>query len=375
MYKKVFIFIFFCSFNLKAFAFETLAKYAVVLDYNNFDIVFKTDNIYDITTPSSMTKIMTAYLIFDLLEEGKLNLDNKFKVSIRAWRQEGSRMFLEPEKMIRIEDLLKGLIVQSGNDAAVALAEGSYETTENFIDKMNEKAKILGLKDTNFVNVNGLFHKNHYMSTYDVALLSYNLIKEHKKYYDMFFKMPNFEFNGIRQKNRNWLLEEYEGTDGIKTGHTDEGGYSLASSVEKNGQRFIVVVNGLKSERERINETKKLLDYAFSKYSYIEIYKKNEIIDTLDIKNASKNFVNIYTNKDIVYSTKKDNISNVKVEKIYNSKLKAPIHKDDIVGYIKITDSDKITKFDLLSKDNLEFVSIKDKLFRFFVNLKNNLFK
>ena len=148
---------------------------------------------------------MTAYLIFDLLKEGKIKLDDTFKTSVRAWRQEGSRMFLEPEKNVTVENLLKGLLVVSGNDSAIALAEGSYGTIENFVVKMNEKAKQLGLTNTNFINPNGLFHKNHYMSLRDLAILTYNLIKEHKNYYDMFFAIKEFEYNGIKQKNRNLL--------------------------------------------------------------------------------------------------------------------------------------------------------------------------
>lgn len=354
--KKVntLLFCFFISFlfNLKARAFESDAKYAIILDYNNFDIIYK-KNSKEITTPSSMTKVMTAYLIFDLLSEGKIKLTDTFKTSVRAWRQEGSRMFIEPEKNVKIEDLLKGLIVVSGNDSAIALAEGSYGTIENFVNKMNEKAKSLGLKDTNFVNPTGLFHKNHYMSVNDIAILTYNLIKDHKDYYDMFFNIKEFKYNGINQRNRNWVISEYEGADGVKTGHTDAGGYSLIGSAEKNGQRFITVVNGLKTERERTNETKKMLDYAYSLYSYISLYKSGEIIDSLNVKGGDKNFINVYTKDDIVYSFRTENKDKISVEKVYEKNLKAPIKKDEVVGYIEFRNGDKMKKFDLLSKNDV----------------------
>ena len=349
-----------------SFAFQSNAKYAIILDYNNNEVIYK-KNSNDITTPSSMTKVMTAYLIFDLLKEGKISLNDTFKTSVRAWRQEGSRMFLEPDKNITVENLLKGLLVVSGNDSAVALAEGSYGTIENFVNKMNQKAKQLGLKDTHFVNPTGLFHKNHYMSVKDIAILTQNLIKEHKNYYDMFFNIGEFEFNGINQKNRNWILSEYKGADGVKTGHTDVGGYALIGSAERNGQRFITVVNGLKTDRERINETKQMLDYAFSLYSYVELYKKNEIIDTLDIKGGDKNFINVYSDVDIRYSFKTKDKDNIFIEKIYKNNIEAPIKKDEVVGYIQFKNNDKVVKFNLLAKNEVKKVNFWEKMV---INLK-----
>lgn len=341
-------------------AFDSAAKHAIIIDYNNYNIVYK-KNSDQITTPSSMTKVMTAYLIFDLLKEGNIKLDDTFKTSVRAWRQEGSRMFLEPEKKVTVENLLKGLLVVSGNDSAIALAEGSYGTIENFVEKMNEKAKKLGLTNTHFVNPSGLFHKNHYMSLKDLSILTYNLIKEHKNYYDKFFAIKEFEYNGIKQKNRNWLINEYDGADGVKTGHTDEGGYSLIGSAERNGQRFITVVNGLNTDNDRIKETKKLLDYAFSLYSYIDLYKKNEIIDSINVKNGDKSFINIYSKVDIVYPFKTREKDNIVVEKVYKKNIIAPIEKNSIIGYIEFKNGNNIKRFDLLSKNSVNKISFSEK--------------
>lgn len=350
-----------------SFSYESKAKYAILLDYNNFEILYKTNNIHDITTPSSMTKIMTSYIIFDLLKEGKLELNNKIKVSIKAWRQEGSRTFLEPEKYVSVDNLLKGMLIQSGNDSAVVLAEGACGSIDDFVVQMNKKVKELNLKETNFVNPNGLFHKNHYMSAHDTLLLSYNLIKNHPDYYKQYFALKSFEYNRIKQRNRNTLLMEYEGADGIKTGHTTEGGYSLASSVIRHGQRFIVVVNGLKTENARTEESRKLFDYAFSLYSYIDLYKKNEIVESLNVKHGTETFVNMYTKEDIMYSTKKDKINDLKIELIYKNNLVAPIKKDAVIGYIKIIDGDKIKIFKLYAKNSVErkdlFLFIK-KIFK-----------
>lgn len=352
---KLYLCIIFLFFPINvSFSYETKAKYAILLDYNNFEILYKTDNIHDVTTPSSMTKIMTSYIIFDLLKEGKLELTNKIKVSIKAWRQEGSRTFLEPEKYVTVDNLLKGMLIQSGNDAAVVLAEGASGTIEDFAFQMNKKVKELGLKNTNFVNPNGLFHKNHYMSAYDTLLLSYYLIKNHYNYYQQYFALKSFEYNKVKQRNRNSLLMEYDGADGIKTGHTNEGGYSLASSVIKHGQRFIVVVNGLKTEKARTEESRKLFDYAFSLYSYIDLYKKNEIVESLNVKNGTENFVNMYTKEDIIYSTKKDKINDLKIELVYKDKLVAPIEKDAVIGYIRITEGEKIKIFKLYAKNSVE---------------------
>ena len=360
--------------NIQSNATENFkAPSAIILNYNNLEIIYKTNNIYKKTTPSSMTKVMTAYIIFDLIDKNLLKLDDKYKISIRAWRQEGSRMFLEPEKYVEVDNLLKGLIVQSGNDAAVALAEGSFKNIDNFVDEMNKTAKLINMNNTHFANPNGLYDSNHYMSTYDTALLFYNLIKNHKKLYDKYFSLPSFSYNNISQRNRNFLLGNYDGLDGGKTGHTDEGGYSLVSSAEKNGQRFIVVVNGLQNENERFIETKKMFDYAFSLFSYVSLYKKDEIVQSINVSNGDKKFLNIYTPIDVIYSTKKENIDKLKIELDINNNLKAPIKKDEVVGNIIIYDGDFIKKFDLLAKDNVNKLKIYDRFVLFLYNIYKNI--
>lgn len=353
MFKKILIFfIIFSCFN-KLFATDIKAKYGILIDYDTDEILFSR-NIKDLTAPSSTTKIMTAYIIFDMLEEGKFTLNDKFKVSVRAWRQEGTRMFLEPEWKISVDELLSGLIIVSGNDAAIALAEGSAGTIEDFVNLMNIKAKELGMNNTNFVNPNGLYDKNHFMSVEDLAILSRALIKNHYKYYKRYFNKTSFTFNNIRQRNRNWLLTEYEGTDGLKTGFTDYGKYSISASAFRNGKRLIAVINGASSERERINDARKLFDYGFSLYNYVDLFNSGDIIGEVNVIFGKDKTVPVYTKEDINYSTKIEDINNIKIEFISKKYIQAPIKKDDIIAKIRITDKNRITEYNLYATNDVE---------------------
>lgn len=353
MFKKILIFfIIFSCFN-KLFATDIKAKYGILIDYDTDEILFSR-NIKDLTAPSSTTKIMTAYIIFDMLEEGKFTLNDKFKVSVRAWRQEGTRMFLEPEWKISVDELLSGLIIVSGNDAAIVLAEGSAGTIEDFVNLMNIKAKELGMNNTNFVNPNGLYDKNHFMSVEDLAILSRALIKNHYKYYKRYFNKTSFTFNNIRQRNRNWLLTEYEGTDGLKTGFTDYGKYSISASAFRNGKRLIAVINGASSERERINDARKLFDYGFSLYNYVDLFNSGDIIGEVNVIFGKDKTVPVYTKEDINYSTKIEDVNNIKIEFISKKYIQAPIKKDDIIAKIRITDKNRITEYNLYATNDVE---------------------
>ena len=335
------------------FAITITAKNAAILDYNSLEVLYQKD-IKSKIVPSSLTKIMTSYVIFDLIKEGKVKLNDKFKVSIRAWRQEGSRMFLEPEWKIAVDELLNGLITQSGNDAAIVLAEGSLGSIEAFVQRMNQTAKKLGLQDSNFKNPTGLHENGHFMTTYDMAKLSYYLIKNHKKYYDIYFSKTSYKFNNINQRNRNWLLTEYENTDGIKTGYTDKGGYSIISSVENKKQRFIVVVSNAKTERSRIEDSKKLLNYAFENYSYLKLYGREEIVASAKVYFGMEPKVQLYVKEDIFYSTRKKKIKNIKVQILYNEVNIAPIKKDSVQGKILIIEGKKETYYNLYAMKNIE---------------------
>ncbi len=283
------------------------SDYAILMDFDTSEILYE-KNKDEISAPSSMTKIMTAYVIFELIESGDININDKFKVSVRAWRQDGTRMFLEPEWRVSIDDLLKGLLVVSGNDAAIVLAEGSLGSIENFVDRMNETAKRLGMKNTHFSNPNGLYEKTHYMSVHDLAILSSALIQNYKKYYNKYFSIKSFTYNNVSQKNKNLLLSEYRGADGIKTGYTEQGKYSMSASAEKCYKRLIAVVNGSRNEKERLSEIKSLFDYGFSAYKCLNLFKNGDIVGEADILFSKNQKAVIYVKQDIYFPVKKTNI-------------------------------------------------------------------
>jgi D-alanyl-D-alanine carboxypeptidase (penicillin-binding protein 5/6) len=349
------IFIVFLLLSLNAFAIEIKSKYAVLMDYNTGDVLYN-KNASAKVSPSSMTKIMTSYIIFESLDSGVISLNDKLKVSILAWKQEGSRMFLNPNSSVSIDDLLKGLIVQSGNDAAMTLAEGVEYNLETFVLKMNNTAKILNLKNTNFTNPIGFHDENHYMSVFDTALLSKNLIKKFESYYKKYFAINSYIYNKIWQPNRNKLLKIYEGCDGIKTGHTNEGGFSMSVSAVKNDRRLIAVINGADSEKMRENDSKELLDYGFS-LSKVRIFNKGDIIETKQILYGEPKEINIVTETDIFAWLTKD--EKIKQDVIIYRDMVAPLEKNEIVGEIIINSK----SYNLVVADNVEKIGWFRRMF------------
>ena len=257
------------------FALDTLATHAIIFDYKTKDILFE-KNLHIKTFPASMTKIMTSYIIFDLIKNGNLNLDDKFTVSEKAYKKGGSRMFLELNSKVTVKDLLYGVIVQSGNDASIVLAENISVTEGGFADLMNEYAKKIGMKNTNFVNSSGWPHPNHYSTMYDLAILSAAIINDFPNLYNIFAK-KEFTYNGIRQPNRNSLLKYYEGVDGLKTGYVRDSGYGIVVSTLKDDRRIILAINGLESSKSRINESEKLLNWAFHNTKHVTLICQKSI--------------------------------------------------------------------------------------------------
>lgn len=360
--------------SLAAKSINITSDYAVLTDFDTGEILYE-KNKDEISAPSSMTKIMTAYIIFELIESGNININDKFKVSVRAWRQDGTRMFLEPEWRVSVDDLLKGLLAISGNDAAVTLAEGSLGSIENFVNRMNETAKRLGMKNTHFNNPNGLYEKTHYMSVYDLAILSRALIQNYIEYYNKYFSIKSFSYNSVSQKNKNSLLTEYEGADGIKTGYTEQGKYSITASAEKCDKRLIVVVNGSKNEKERIKEAKLLLNYGFSQYKCLNLFKENDVVGETEVLSSNKQKVIMYVKQDINYPINNVNIDDISVKIIYNKYITAPIKKDEVIGKLRIIDRDTITEYDLYSKNEIKDIAKFDKIKMLLIyNLKKLIF-
>jgi D-alanyl-D-alanine carboxypeptidase (penicillin-binding protein 5/6) len=270
--KKI---LFFFLFLGRVSAVSIISDYAVLIDHETGDVLFD-KNSNERTNPSSMTKIMTSYLIFEKLENNEIALEDKIKVSKLAWIQEGSRMFLELGSSVDVDNLLKGMIVQSGNDAVVTLVEGM--PTFDFVLEMNNKARQMNLSNTRFTNPIGFTDDDHYMSVFDIASLSKKLIEDFPQYYEKYFSIRDFKWNKIKQQNRNGLLFRYVGTDGLKTGHTNLGGYGLAVSSVVDGRRLIAVVNGANSVNEREFDAIKLLDYGYKYKKKFTLFEKDSAI-------------------------------------------------------------------------------------------------
>ena len=341
-------FLFYCIFSYFSLttasisAFDINARTAILQDYLSGEILYEKDiqrSIY----PASMTKIMTSIVVFDLLKSGDLNLDDKVMVSENAWRlsQSGySSMFIMVGDEVSIEDLLKGIIIASGNDACVALAEGVAGTEEEFAIMMNSKAAEIGMINTNFTNSSGINDPDNYSTVEDILLMSNYLIKNYPVYYS-YFKEKTFTWDRtggdpITQGNRNPLLYKNYGADGIKTGYLAVEKYSLASSIKKGERRLIAVGSGFETKNSRSRQSKKLLTWGLTNFDTIQIAKTNEEISNLDVWLGKKDKVQVYVNKDIYKTIPKARKKHLKVFIEYEGPIVAPIKKGQQVGTLKV---------------------------------------
>ena len=341
------------------YSLELNSKQAILIDYETGEILYKL-NEKEKVYPSSLTKIMTAYLIFEDLENGNLQLPYKFQVSKEAWQQEGSRMFLNIGSRVSIDDMLKGLIVQSGNDAAYALAEASAPNVNRFVERMNKKAKELKLENTNYTNPIGFSEEGHYMSVEDTALLARKLIEKYPQYYHKYFPMREYKYNNILQPNRNTLLKTYNGVDGIKTGHTEAGGYALATSAVRNNKRLIAVVNGASSEKDREEDSKKLLNYGFFTLKKYKVFYKGEIVDSIPVIYGKDISVKAKVGQ-AIYATA-ENLKQIRYEIKSEKELQAPIYKNEKIGTITVkTPYDEAT-YNIYANEDVKAVNIFEKM-------------
>ena len=341
--------------------FDVNARTAIVQDYLSGKILFEKDADRQIF-PASMTKIMTSIIAFDLLKSGELSLDDKFLVSENAWRlsQAGySSMFIMVGDEITVENLLRGIIVSSGNDACIALAEGIAGTEEEFAIMMTEKAREIGMENTNFSNSSGINAPDNLSTVRDILIMSNYLIKNYPNYYE-YYKETEFTWertggDPIKQGNRNPLLYKNIGVDGIKTGYLAYEKYSLASTIKRNERRIIAVGSGFESKNSRSKESLKLLTYGLTNFDTINIAKKDEIFDELDVWQGTQKTVKSYINEDVYQTIPKAKKKYLKVSIDYQGPLKAPILKNDIIGKVKITYKDEqIGEYDLLAFENVK---------------------
>ena len=352
-------------------AFDVKARTAILQDYLSGEILFEKDadkSIY----PASMTKIMTAIIAFDLIRSGDLNLDEKFLVSENAWRLSSagySSMFIMVGDEVSVENLLKGIIIASGNDACVALAEGIAGTEDEFAVMMTAKAKEIGMNNTNFANSSGINDTENLSTVRDIMLMSNYLIKEFPEEYKYFaekeFTWDRTGGDPITQGNRNPLLYKSLGADGIKTGYLAVEKYSLASSVERNGRRLIAVGSGFNTKNDRSRESAKLLTWGLTNFDLVEITKANTPIEDIDVWLGKKDTVKTYIKNDIYKTIPKAKKRLLKVSLNYNGPIQAPIKKDDILGKLKlIFDGELIEEYDLLAYEDVKKLNVFSRLMK-----------
>ena len=352
-------------------AFDIKARTAILQDYLSGEILFEKDadkSIY----PASMTKIMTTIIAFDLIRSGDLNLDEKFLVSENAWRLSSagySSMFIMVGDEVSVENLLKGIIIASGNDACVALAEGIAGTEDEFAVMMTAKAKELGMDNTNFANSSGINNTENVSTVSDIMLMSRYLIKEFPEEYKYFaekeFTWDRTGGDPITQGNRNPLLYKSLGADGIKTGYLAVEKYSLASSVERNGRRLIAVGSGFNTKNDRSRESAKLLTWGLTNFDLVEITKANTPIEDIDVWLGKKDTVKTYIKNDIYKTIPKAKKRLLKVSLNYNGPIQAPIKKDDILGKLKLTfDGELIEEYDLLAYEDVKKLNVFSRLMK-----------
>ncbi|MDC1139802.1 D-alanyl-D-alanine carboxypeptidase [Candidatus Pelagibacter sp.] len=358
------------TFNSNA-AFKIKARTAILQDYFSGEILYEKEpdkSIY----PASMTKIMTTIIAFDLIRSGDLNLDEKFLVSENAWRLSSagySSMFIMVGDEVSVENLLKGIIVASGNDACVALAEGIAGTEDEFAIMMTAKAKEIGMKNTNFANSSGINNTNNISTVRDIMIMSNYLIKEFPEKYKYFaekeFTWDRTGGDPITQGNRNPLLYKSLGADGIKTGYLAVEKYSLASSVYRNGRRLIAVGSGFNTKNDRSRESAKLITWGLTSFDLIEIAKIDKPVEQVNVWLGKKDTVGAYVKKDIYKTIPKARKKNLKVSLVYNGPIQAPIKKDAIIGKLKITyKNELIEEYDLLAFEDVKKLNVFSRLMK-----------
>ena len=332
-------------------------------------------NADDQIEPASMTKVMTGYIAADQLHRNLVRADDEVLISTKAWKMEGSRMFIEAGKRVSFEDLLKGVVIQSGNDASVAIAEYLGGTEEGFVDIMNAYAQSLGLNNTLFKNSTGLPSSNHFSSARDLSIISANLINNFPEHYAL-YKEKSFTFNDIRQLNRNRLLWRDDSVDGIKTGHTESAGFCLISSAARGSMRLIAVVAGANSEDERFNASQRLLEYGFRFFVTQNLLESNEEVRSADVWGGKKDNVSLGLAKDLIVTVPRAELPSLKIDYTFNNNIEAPISKGDILGSLSVKSGDTvIANANLVALEEVEpkgfFGRLISKIIMWFLNLFN----
>ncbi len=324
-----------------AIAVETTAKQAILVDYTTGTVLFE-KNADELMPPSSMTKMMTVYLLFERLAEGRLKLDDTFEVSEKAWRMGGSKMFVEVGKKVTVEDLIQGIVVQSGNDACVVVAEGLAGTEDAFAIEMTQRAREIGMTSSTFKNASGWPAEGHLVTARDLSILARRTIRDFPQFYP-YYSEKSFTYAGIRQGNRNPLLYKTPGADGLKTGHTQAAGYGLTGSVIRDGRRLVLVLNGLDSARARAEESARLMEWGFREFQNYKLFAAGDVVAEADVWLGDKPSVPLVATDDTVLTLARKARKGMKVTLVYEGPIPAPIARGTEIAKLVVTAPDTET--------------------------------
>ena len=313
---------------------DVLARQALVVDFETGATLLE-KNADDRMPPSSMSKLMTMYVVFDRLKQGRLQMDQMLPVSERAWRMGGSKMFVDIGQQVRVEDLIRGVIVQSGNDACIVLAEAISGSEQQFAELLNETGRRIGLTNSNFRNSTGWPDPEHRMTARDLSILARRLITDFPDYY-RFYNERSFRFSNISQDNRNPLLSRVPGADGLKTGHTEEAGYGLTGSAIRDGRRVILVVNGLSSMRARAEESERLMEWAFREFEAVTLFRAQDTVQDVPVYLGERRTVPMVGGRDITLTLPRRWRDRLEVRVRYQAPLTAPVMRGQTIGELQV---------------------------------------
>ena len=335
---------------------DIAAKQAIAVDYNTGAVLFAKNADQRMPT-SSMSKTMSMYMVFQAIRDGRLKMDQTLPVSRGAWAQTiksgESRMFLDPGANVKVSDLVRGVVIQSGNDAAIVLAEGVSGSEAAFAQSMNAQAQKWGLANTNFMDASGMPDPNHYSTARDLATINVHLIRDFPEYYPIFAE-KSFMYNRIKQGNRNPLLYRDIGADGVKTGHTEAGGYGLIGSGARQGRRVVIVLNGMRSMQARADEGAKLLDWALRGFEDKMLFKAGETVDTVPVILGQAEKVALVADRDVEATLPNGQRNGLNVSETFNAPLRAPVRKGDRLGTLTVTAPNVgKTEYPLLAGENV----------------------
>jgi D-alanyl-D-alanine carboxypeptidase (penicillin-binding protein 5/6) len=312
---------------------DTTARWAYIQDFNT-GAALMDKQADDRMPPSSMTKLMTLYIVYERLASGRMKLDDQLPVSEKAWRMGGSKMFVQIGSTVAVEDLIRGIVVDSGNDACIVLAESISGSEEQFADLMNDTAKQLGLTNSHFMNATGWPADDHYMSARDIATLAGDIIRQFPQYYH-YDSEKTFKYNNIEQGNRNPLVQK--GTaDGLKTGHTEAGGYGVVASTKRGDRRVILVLNGMNTMRERSEESERLMDWAYANFEDVTLFAAGDVVDEAPVWLGASPTVPLVGAHDLTVTMPRNWRKNAKVQISYDAPVRAPVTKGAVIGKLSV---------------------------------------